>query len=68
MSRLLQDYHSFQPCSDGGALCRLFNSVVPANRRKGQTHSRVFMQKKAPPMIHTAAWICVLSQKDLSVQ
>ncbi|GAB5572397.1 40S ribosomal protein S27-like isoform X2 [Prionailurus iriomotensis] len=37
---LLQDYHGFQPCSDGGSLCRLFNSVVPANGRKGQTHRR----------------------------
>lgn len=38
--RLLQDYHSFQPCSDRGSLCRLFNSVVPAHRRKGQTYRR----------------------------
>ena len=38
--RLLQDHHGFQSRSDSSALCRLFNSAVPANRRKGQTHRR----------------------------
>lgn len=34
MSKLLQDYYSFQPYSDSGSLCVLLNSVVPVHRKK----------------------------------
>lgn len=36
--RMLQDYHSFQPRPDGGVMCGVLHSAVPAHRGESQTH------------------------------
>lgn len=35
---MLQDYHSFQPRPDGGVMCGVLHSAVPAHRGESQTH------------------------------
>ncbi|KAG7457861.1 hypothetical protein MATL_G00231790 [Megalops atlanticus] len=47
MPRMLQDHHGVQPRTDGGAVCGLLHSALPAHWWEGAANRRMLVQEKA---------------------